>query len=547
MCSTEANCMASVMSSLSHSFHHVTPTAVPSMLDCILSSTALPPSSLFASLLDRFPVINKDIVKHGEKLDSDQCNNLVSMVGALCHLLKKLETTNDALQSFMWKIFIPLQKMAQSFDREMLNQIAESFFDVVTRTNTWGVLEETLVPYFLRSVGLSVGMLQNDDSDIIQWSSCSVLQGTNHLINDTHKDTAYMLSLSETFPLPMSCHMLTSILDAALLSLQVAPTTDSILTYGCSHVGKFAANLLSDLCNMTERLLSQSLEHRSCTIGFLLPIIFKAFLFHCSLEILFPGEKLVITRNSFLVKIWKCCRTLFSLGPLERRDAYTVLSLYVSFLSRGKKCQNADMKDKAEEFDLSAEKEFWDEIKRGLVDKEGLVRKQSLHILKTVLDICGETQCYPGISEEKLSEKQKKSHEKFSVPHGMTKRELWAHKEAKSLGIGELFHSVDTCLNSQKQWEAFFLLYEMLEEYGTHLVEAAWNHQVALLLRFSFSYDGFARCISRVHQNQIDPLGEIFNWLSILWVRGFHHDNPQVRCMIMQSFLGIHWSSYGHS
>lgn len=33
-------------------------------------------------------------------------------------------------------------------------------------------------------------------------------------------------------------------------------------------------------------------------------------------------------------------------------------------------------------------------------------------------------------------------------------------------------------INSQQYWGAFVLLYEMLEEYGTHLVEAAWNHQV---------------------------------------------------------------------
>lgn len=29
------------------------------------------------------------------------------------------------------------------------------------------------------------------------------------------------------------------------------------------------------------------------------------------------------------------------------------------------------------------------------------------------------------------------------------------------------------------------------------------------------------------YQHQIESSGEIFNWLTILWERGFHHDNPQ--------------------
>lgn len=103
------------------------------------------------------------------------------------------------------------------------------------------------------------------------------------------------------------------------------------------------------------------------------------------------------------------------------------------------------------------------------VDEDGLVRKQSLHILKTVLQINVERQCNNGVSESK-------SQEKHSSPRGMTKREMWAAKEARSLGVGKLCNSID--VKGQQQWEAFILLYEMLEEYGTHLVEAAWNHQV---------------------------------------------------------------------
>lgn len=99
------------------------------------------------------------------------------------------------------------------------------------------------------------------------------------------------------------------------------------------------------------------------------------------------------------------------------------------------------------------------------------MRKQSLHILKMVLNIQGGTNSISSISKGNTNEK-------CSVPHGVTKREKWAYKEAKSLGVGNLPMIDELVINSQQYWGAFVLLYEMLEEYGTHLVEAAWNHQV---------------------------------------------------------------------
>ncbi|XP_062146057.1 uncharacterized protein LOC133854045 isoform X2 [Alnus glutinosa] len=202
--------------------------------------------------------------------------------------------------------------------------------------------------------------------------------------------------------------------------------------------------------------------------------------------------------------------------------------------------EDVDTSGSVEAFDIRAEKEFWDEIRRGLVDKEGLVRKQSLQILKNALHLNGGSQPSSGDSELKLREGGQ-------IPRSMTKREFWADKEAKSMGVGKICNTADIYSNSQQQWEAFILLYEMLEEYGTHLVEAAWNHQVSLLLQFSMSHVNFASSVDGgVHQSQIEASGAVFNWLSILWERGFCHDNPLVRCLIMQSFLGIEWKHYGN-
>ncbi|PPD75236.1 hypothetical protein GOBAR_DD27830 [Gossypium barbadense] len=547
---------AAVISSLSKSFGQIPPSAIPPMLDCILTSTAVSSSSLFSSLLDDLP----DLIESGNrdgKLDSDRRNSIASMIGALCHLLTKASQLYFPLAAiFLWKGFIPLMKMGHDFDQELLNQIADSFFDVVQSIHAWEVLEENLVPFSLRSIGLSAGIIQNGDLQGTGLDRSSLFHVSSDLIEkfieNLHVGKDCKLSISGYFPLPVSCHVLSITLDAALRNFQAAPVTGSV-SENVSSVESFTANLLWNLCNATERLLLQGSESRSCTIGFLLPVIFKAFVSQSSFEISVHRQIHKLSRNHFFMRMWTCCRKLFSLGSLERRDAYRILSLYLSYFSCGGTFQNANMSDGAEEFDIRSEKDLWNEIKRGLVDEDGLVRKQSLHILKTLLCTDSGNQHHSDISE-------KKTQGKHSVPHGVTKRELWAYKEAKSLGVGKLCNSVDSGMNSQQQWEAFVLLFEMLEEYGTHLVEAAWNHQffsaylpkyfgflqITSLLQFSVSHDNFVSAISgSMHQTQSETWAEVFSWLSILWKRGFCHDNPQVRCMIMQSFLGIEWRKYG--
>ncbi|KAJ1415056.1 hypothetical protein SESBI_18418 [Sesbania bispinosa] len=69
---------------------------------------------------------------------------------------------------------------------------------------------------------------------------------------------------------------------------------------------------------------------------------------------------------------------------------------------------------------------------------------------------------------------------------------------------------------------------------------------VSLLLQFSGSYLNVGSSISKTHQDQFEICGETFDWLTILWERGLYHDNPQVRCLIMQSFLDINLENYGN-
>jgi len=84
---------------------------------------------------------------------------------------------------------------------------------------------------------------------------------------------------------------------------------------------------------------------------------------------------LLVFRDYLFIKIWRCCRTLFSIGPLERREAYNILSLYFSFSWSTEECAHDDRDtiNVTEDFDITAEKEFWNEIKIGLVLKHCLM------------------------------------------------------------------------------------------------------------------------------------------------------------------------------
>lgn len=104
-------------------------------------------------------------------------------------------------------------------------------------------------------------------------------------------------------------------------------------------------------------------------------------------------------------------------------------------------------------------------------DAKSLLRKQSLLILKTTLSLSKERKCNTDIVEEV-------SQVKVFSSSTTSKKGRWADKEAQSLGVGRVCNSSELISSGSYRWEAFVFLYEMLEEYGTHLVEAAWNHQV---------------------------------------------------------------------
>ncbi|XP_042008836.1 uncharacterized protein LOC121757352 isoform X1 [Salvia splendens] len=540
--------MESIVASLLSSFRRVPPAAIPAVLDCILTSTAASPSSFFHRLLNEFPHISKDIAQQGEQMDSEQCNSVATYVAALSHLVKK--SGPHDMHIFVCSIWIPLLKLVYPCDRELFNEVSSLFLNLVKETNSWDVLEETMVPLLLGSVGLSMGMSQSEQFAIYKWSENPISNGS---MDDGMKPTPLgdfhskliescvpkdvLVCNSYCIPLHIACNILTLTLDAALWSTYENVIPESSVASG-SLAKTFAGKILWDLSSLTLKMLMQSSEHRSTAIKFLLPWIFNAFAREYTFKVAVPGTSHVLTREDNFVKIWKSCKLLFVLGSLERRDAYDILSLYFSVPSPADEHKELDISGREGKFQLRDDLTFWDEIKRGLLDKESLLRKQSLLILKTILNLSKERKYHSDIFEEV-------SEEKGSRSDTMGKRGRWADKEAQSLGVGRICNYNEVISTGWYRWEAFVFLYEMLEEYGTHLVEAAWNHQIMLLLRSLPSENTVCSANEELYHSRMATAKQIFEWLAILWERGFFHDNPLVRCLIMQSFLSIKWDNYG--
>lgn len=141
------------------------------------------------------------------------------------------------------------------------------------------------MPIVLRSVGLSMGMLHAKDSDFYEWRSRSCSQVSYDLLTNSPMDREILLSYSSCFTLPTSCQFLSVILEAAF---QCHPTV--MEDNGCSF-DNFVRKMIWELCNMTERMLLYSPEHRSCAVGFLLPITFRAFASSASFSVTISGQE----------------------------------------------------------------------------------------------------------------------------------------------------------------------------------------------------------------------------------------------------------------
>ncbi|XP_065031329.1 uncharacterized protein LOC103970039 isoform X3 [Musa acuminata AAA Group] len=516
------------IASLLKSLAVVPSAAAPAIIDCVLVSSSFSPSALFSLLLEAFAGAAEPL----------QSNYILSYTSCLCHLIKKTRFQDGSMRQLIWRVFLPLLKSINSDDSELFNQVNGLFCDLVSEIQSWDLLGATLVPFCLRSLGLIIGMPQNEDLAAYKWTTSDVVeQGSDDIALGV-------------LPLQIVSHILMSLLESAMTCREEIQSVGQTLINGGDSLECFINKLTWDLSRLALGVLMQGSEYRSCAMRLLLPVVFSSLSKPSLVTIQVQGSQYSVSRACFSEELWNCCSSLFTLGHLERLDAFSILSLYFSiFYEREDFELSVDKTTYA--LNIIAKKEFWEEIRKGLVDKDPFVRKQALYILKIMLRHYSflESQyggCCSGNSVMVVEDNKINLSSATPSSVSVTKREKWADTEARSLGVGEVCHLGYQDLDSHGRWKVFILLYEMLEEYGTHLVEAAWRHQVSLLFQSRLLISSSSKLFScEVYESQMENLEAIFSWLAVLWERGFCHENPQVRSLIMDSFLCIDWENVG--
>lgn len=174
-------------------------------------------------------------------------------------------------------------------------QVSESFIDVVTETNSWPIVEATLIPFCISSALYSTSVLQNEELDPFEGDICSVISGSNVPMHEPRMDKQTMKEYG-FLQLPLACHVLAIVLDAVLSNRQTSEISDVVVANGCQTDQEFTVKLIGDICNLSEQMLLRSSDHRSCAIRYLLPGIFEAFLSHNVLEIIIQGHACNLSR-----------------------------------------------------------------------------------------------------------------------------------------------------------------------------------------------------------------------------------------------------------
>lgn len=144
-------------------------------------------------------------------------------------------------------------------------------FDVVTEMQSWELMGETFVPYCLRSVGLSVGIIRSDELAVYKWG-----------IED-------FVEFPGTFSPAVACRVLISLIDCVLKTKGKVQTEQD--------VEGFAANMIWDLSNLAVGMLMQSVEARSFSFRLLLPAVFKLLSSFSLVKVLVDGAPYTLSRH----------------------------------------------------------------------------------------------------------------------------------------------------------------------------------------------------------------------------------------------------------
>lgn len=183
------------------------------------------------------------------------------------------------------------------------------FLDLVTETNSWEVLEATMVLPLLRSIALSMGMFESEELAIHKWSinsnskvfcdeeaSRTCFEEFYDRLNEKDSQNDFVASQSYDIPPSISYNILTLTLDAALPNKHEGGVFFSSTLANGSQAKLFAGNMLWDLSNLALHMLSKSVEYRSSAVRFLLPLLFKALACEHTFEVSVCGKNHVLTR-----------------------------------------------------------------------------------------------------------------------------------------------------------------------------------------------------------------------------------------------------------
>eukprot|EP00850_Spirogloea_muscicola_P013167 SM000088S23708 [mRNA] locus=s88:254230:265415:+ [translate_table: standard] len=180
-----------------------------------------------------------------------------------------------------------------------------------------------------------------------------------------------------------------------------------------------------------------------------------------------------------------------------RHFSMSQLAHIAPFLVQGQAAA-ADGVDNIHSFDVTADATFWESLRAGLVHDDNFERKLTRHILKMAVA-----------------------------------------RQASRAGAGAQSESQTGTL---RRWDAFLFLYDMLDEYGIHLFDSAWERQMNVLQQRQG--DNNAGHTKPLSTDSGDGTGvPDLAWALLLWRRGLAHDNPQVRRLVLQSFLSQGWTA----
>jgi tRNA guanosine-2'-O-methyltransferase len=180
------------------------------------------------------------------------------------------------------------------------------------------------------------------------------------------------------------------------------------------------------------------------------------------------------------------------------------------------------------------------------VDEDPLTRKRTLYLLKQALPkLALQLNTAAEQVQRHPSGRQKKGMLGFQAH--TTKKDVTCSQQNRTNVEEEELSNSSRDQQPPHAWKAFILLYETLEEYGSHLVEAVWAHEMVLLSPLSQNSKEFQTEENNTRGRRrniiIQGIDVDYTWVLILFDRGFNHKNLQVRRLVLQSFLELDWAN----